>query len=95
MRVQNVLGTDILDVGKFILSGNIPHFNEFDGVTVSAGNVYQDGGEVADPFAVTQLLFNFLLHFIRHAGIARVENAASVGAIVVVTATENDRFTVE
>lgn len=76
MSVKDVLSADVLHVGKLIFGQNIPHLNKLDGVT--ARDVHQDGGEVADPLAVTQLLFNLFLHLIRHAGITRVKNAASV-----------------
>lgn len=93
--VQNILGVDIFDVGKFIFSGNIFYFNEFDGVIFFIGNVYQDGGEVVDFFVVMQLLFNFFFYFICYVGIVCVENVVSVGVIVVVMVMENDCFIVE
>lgn len=95
MRVENVLRADVFDVGKFIFCRDIPHFNELDRIPIPARYVHQNGGEVADTFAVTQLLFNFFFHFIRHTGIACVENAASMGAVVVVAAAENYGFTVK
>lgn len=73
----------------------IPHFNELDRIPIPARNVHQNSGEVADTFAVTQLLFNFFFHFIRHAGIACIENAAGMSAVVVVAAAENHGFTVK
>ncbi|SQZ87949.1 Gp5 C-terminal repeat (3 copies) [Escherichia coli] len=95
MCVENVLRTDVFDVGKFIFCRDIPHFNKLDRIPIPAWNVHQNGREVTDTFAVTQLLFNFFFHFIRHTGIARVENAASMGAVVVIAAAENDGFTVK
>ncbi|CFV23060.1 Uncharacterised protein [Yersinia enterocolitica] len=92
---QNILRTDILDIGKFIFGADIANRDKFNPFRVAFRDVHKQGAEIADTLALFQTFNNLVFHFGTEIRVIGVDNPARMRPVVIVAAAKNGGLGVE